>query len=400
MPGLLSSPVCLTVIWFLSLSLPPSCAQIQTDEVSGVQYGHLQWNVTLACGNSQIRIPVVWHLNNSAVLPWHKVTSDGRLVLLSVDQSAQGNYSCYDNSGLLLHSVNLRLGYPPGHLHISCRLTNHSHVRCYWRESVKTFLPATYSAFLMGKENAEWKACNIDVTHKHCDADDHNFYNTMHLLNVTETNALGSLSTYFQMRMFEQLKPDPPESVLVEKVEDFPQRLMVSWSYPSSWPKDRDWYTLKFQMRYRPQGSKYWSQIPTKENAVMIFDTLAGHLTEVEVRGMDAHISESQWSEWSRTIFGRPWEASTTPDPTVDPDVEFPEDFLFTTQPDSTTTKSYNVLEDEGNLALVILLVLFSMFILTSVLSLIFVVRMRRRQREHATKQELTSMVKMKAMPI
>lgn len=32
MPGLLSSPVCLTVIWFLSWSLRPSRAQIRTDE--------------------------------------------------------------------------------------------------------------------------------------------------------------------------------------------------------------------------------------------------------------------------------------------------------------------------------------------------------------------------------
>lgn len=32
MPGRLSSPVCLTVIWFLSWSLHASRAQIQTDE--------------------------------------------------------------------------------------------------------------------------------------------------------------------------------------------------------------------------------------------------------------------------------------------------------------------------------------------------------------------------------
>lgn len=56
------------------------------------------------------RIPVVWHLNHSSALPWHRVTSDGSLVLLHVDHSAQGNYSCYDNQGLLLHSVKLRLG--------------------------------------------------------------------------------------------------------------------------------------------------------------------------------------------------------------------------------------------------------------------------------------------------
>lgn len=53
---------------------------------------------------------MVWHLDDSQVLPWHKVTSDGSLVLLHVNLSAQGNYSCYDNHGLLLHSIKLRLG--------------------------------------------------------------------------------------------------------------------------------------------------------------------------------------------------------------------------------------------------------------------------------------------------
>ena len=59
---------------------------------------------------SPTRIPVVWHLNQSSALPWHKVTSDGSLVLLHTDHSAQGNYSCYDSQGLPLHSVKLRLG--------------------------------------------------------------------------------------------------------------------------------------------------------------------------------------------------------------------------------------------------------------------------------------------------
>lgn len=57
-----------------------------------------------------IRTPVVWHLNHSAALPWHQVTSDGSLVLHHVDHSAEGVYVCHDNQGLLLHSVRLRLG--------------------------------------------------------------------------------------------------------------------------------------------------------------------------------------------------------------------------------------------------------------------------------------------------
>lgn len=53
---------------------------------------------------------MAWRLNHSSALPWHRVTSDGSLVLLHADQSAQGDYSCYDSQGVLLHAVRLRLG--------------------------------------------------------------------------------------------------------------------------------------------------------------------------------------------------------------------------------------------------------------------------------------------------
>ncbi|KAM4527557.1 interleukin-11 receptor subunit alpha [Odontesthes bonariensis] len=399
MPGLLSSPLCLTFIWFLSWSLHPSRARIQADEVSDVQYKPLESNVTLACGKSQNRIPVVWHLNNSSVLPWHKVTSDGRLVLLNVDQSAQGDYSCYDGSGLLLHSVSLRLGYPPGELEISCQVPNHTHVRCSWMESVKTFLPAEYSAFIWGNVK-DRKLCEVDVANNHCDVDHLAFWQTIHTLEITETNALGSWTTYSRFRLHELLKPNPPESVVAEEQEDSPKKLIVSWNNPTSWPL-HDSFPLLFQIRYRPQGSKYWSEIYSEDSKVVIFDALAGHLHQVQVRARDEVNSGSRWSEWTPTVLVKPWEAPSTPDPTEEPD-EFPDYiFPFSTKPETSTAKSHNSKhEDEGNLGLVILLVLFSVFILTTVLSLIFVVWMRQRRQEHATIQELTSMVKMKSMPI
>ncbi|XP_072227501.1 interleukin-11 receptor subunit alpha [Leuresthes tenuis] len=398
MPGLLSSPVCLTFIWFLSWSLHPSCSWIQADEVPEVQYEPLESNVTLACGESQIRIPVVWHLNNSSVLPWHKVTSDGRLVLLNVDQSAQGDYSCYDGSGLLLHSVSLRLGYPPGELEISCQVPNHTHVRCSWMESVKTFLPAKYSAFIWGNVK-DRKLCVVDVSNNHCDVDHLAFWQTIHTLEITETNALGSWTTYSRFRLHELLKPNPPESVVVVEEEESPKKLVVSWANPTSWPLHHS-FPLLFQIRYRPNGSKYWSEIYSEDHGAVIFDALAGHLHQVQVRARDEVNPGSQWSEWTPTVLVKPWEAPSTPEPTEE-ECEFPDDFTFSTKPETSTAKSHSSKhEDEGNLGLVILLVLFSVFILTTVLSLIFVVWMRQRRQEHATKQELTSMVKMKSMPI
>lgn len=398
MPGLLFSPVCLTVIWFLSWSLCPSCAQIWTDEVSGVHYGRLESNVTLACGKSQIRLPVVWHLNHSPVLPWHQETSDGRLVLLHANHSAQGIYSCYDNSGVLLHSLKLRLGHPPGLLSISCQVPNHTHVRCSWVESVKTFLPAKYNASL--RNGQEWSPCIVDVTQKHCDVDHPAFWQPIHTLRITEANALGSTTTIARFKLHDLLKPDPPESVLVKKIEGYPKKLLVSWKFPSSWPL-HDAFPLVFQIRYRPQGSMYWSEIYSFESSVVILDALAGHFHQVQVRARDEVDTESQWSEWTPLLLGRPWEDYTTPEPNEDLDIHLPFIPPTNSKPEASTPKSHDPKHgDEGNLGLVILLVLFSVVILTTIFSLIFVVWMRQRRRDHATKQELTAMVKMKSVPI
>ncbi|XP_061148814.1 interleukin-11 receptor subunit alpha isoform X1 [Syngnathus typhle] len=398
MPGLLSSPGSLTVIWFLSWSLGLSGAQIWTNEVSDVQYGRLDSNVTLACGKSQMnRIPVAWHLDDNQALPRHKVTSDGSLVLLHVNLSAQGNYSCYDNHGLLLHSIKLRLGHPPGLLSISCQVPNHTHVRCSWVESVKTFLPVEYNASLRGNGQAG-QPCLVDPVHKYCDVEHPAFWQTIHTLRITATNALGSETTSARFKLDKLLKPDPPESLLVNQVEGFPKRLLISWNLPSSWPL-HDAFPLVFHVRYRPQGSQYWSEVYTEDSSVEIFDALVGHPHQVQIRARDELDADSQWSDWTPLRYGRPWEAPATSEPLEEnfPDYFFP----FNTKPETSTSKSLRpVLQDDGNLGLVILLVLFAVVIVATVVSLIFVVWLRQRRREHVTKQELTSMVKMKSLPV
>uniref|UniRef100_G3Q2L5 Fibronectin type-III domain-containing protein n=1 Tax=Gasterosteus aculeatus aculeatus TaxID=481459 RepID=G3Q2L5_GASAC len=424
MPGVLSSPVCLTVIWLLSWSLRLGRAQNQTDEASAVQYGHMQSNVTLACGKSQVSrtpmeevepsqggseekdsmVPVTWRLDHSTVLPWHQVTSDGTLVLLHADHSAQGNYSCHDSRGLLLYFIRLRLGYPPGKLNVSCQVPNHTHVRCSWTERVKTFLPAEYNATFKGISQDQ-KPCVLDVAHKHCDVNHPSFWQTIHTLRITETNALGSETTSHRVTLYKQLQPNPPQSLMVEALKGHPKRLIVSWDYPVSWPLD-DAFPLIFHIRYKPNGSMYWSEVLSLESPVVITDALAGHLHQVQIQARDDLISDSKWSEWSPLLLVRPWEAvySTTESPEeLQPEETFADNlFPFSTKPEISTPKSHNSVhpEDEGNLGFVILLVMLSVVILTIVLSLIFVVWVRQRRHDHITKQELTSMVKMKSMPI
>lgn len=407
MPGLWCSPVCLTVICFFSWSLAPSRAQNGRDEVSGLQYGRLNSNVTLPCGKSPVRTPVVWHLNHSSVLPWHQVTSDGSLILLQTDHSAQGDYSCYDHQGLLLHSLSLRLGYPPGRLHISCRVPNHKLTRCSWYNSVDTYLPAQYNVSYRGKNaKKEYQPCVVDASGKYCEIDHPSYWETSHVLQVTETNPLGSNTSMILFNFFELLKPDPPEAVVVEALEGHPTRLQVCWNLPSSWPPE-DQFPLYFHIRYKPPKSSYWSELFSLDCPLTIPDALAGHVHQVEVRARDEVNVFSQWSEWSAPVLAQPWEDNSTleiPSATLAPDPEdfFPLDFFPPfTKPETSTAKSQSPeYEEEGNLGLVILLVLFSVVIFTTVLSLVFVMWVKQRRRNQANKQELTSMVKMKSMSI
>lgn len=55
------------------------------------------------------------------------------------------------------------------------------------------------------------------------------------------------------------VKPDPPLNVTVEALEKAPQRLRVTWTYPSSW--DPRFYWLRFQVRYRPEPTPTFTEV-------------------------------------------------------------------------------------------------------------------------------------------
>lgn len=75
------------------------------------------------------------------------------------------------------------------------------------------------------------------------------------------------------------VKPDPPESVLVNELEGFPKRLIVSWTFPASWPL-HDAFPLVFQIRYRPLGSMYWSEVSKRGQRCSLGQTGALHQTD------------------------------------------------------------------------------------------------------------------------
>ncbi|TWW66565.1 hypothetical protein D4764_20G0005970 [Takifugu flavidus] len=307
-----------------------------------------------------------------------------------------GDYSCWDSRGRLLHTVRLRLGHPPGLLSISCQVPNHMLVRCSWVDLVDTFLPGEYTASFRGQ--GDWEPCVVDAVRKQCEVHHPAFWQALHTLRVTETNGLGSCTTTNRFALHTLLKPDPPESVSVRQIEGFSTRLMVSWNFPSSWPLEHA-FPLLFHIRYRPLGSMFWSELLSTACSEMISDALAGHVHQVQVRAQDEINNDSQWSDWSPVVLVRPWEVPATTQPTEDATEH--DVFTFQPNPGSSTAKiHYDDLDNESNLGLVIVLVLFSVVVLVTIFSLIFVVWFRQRRRDHVTMQEVASVVKMKSMPI
>lgn len=398
MPGLLSCPGGLIVIGVISLFSGHIKSEIWTNEVSDVQFGRLGSRVTLTCEGSHGRSPVEWRLNGSSVQPWQAQISEGSLTLLNATQSMEGNYSCHDDRGTLLQTIKLRLGHQPHFVHISCRVPNHNNIYCSWTQTKTTLLPTLYISSYSTKTGVVEPCEQEYIGENKCTMTNPPFWDAKLLVNITEINPLGSNSTIFKVDAPKLLKADPPEDVKVLQMEGQPTQLLVQWKYPESWPAEMmGAFPLKFLLRYRPVGSSFWSTLETEENSSLrIMDALAGHLHQVQVKAQDALNNYSQWSEWSHVVEARPWTDHWV-EPTEEPlDIPFVDSF-----PVRATDKSPgSTLDQNGSLGLLILLGLFAAVMVAVLLTIIALLWVRQKKQDNVKNQELTSMVKMKSIPI
>ncbi|XP_007260877.3 interleukin-11 receptor subunit alpha [Astyanax mexicanus] len=399
MPGLVSCPGGLIVIGILSLCVVHISSEIWSNEVSDVQYGSLGSSVTLTCGGAQHGSPVHWRHNGSTVQFRHTHTSNGTLILHNTTRSMEGNYSCHNQRGVLLQTIRLRLGHSPGYLNVSCRVPSHFIIHCFWTQRVTTHLPTNYiTTYSVNDERAQHcKQTSMDVNE--CTINNHEFWKPKCLVNITEVNPLGSNSTIIYVDVQKSMKPHAPEAVTALEVPGESTRLLVQWNFPQSWPVMAG-LPLKFELQYKPVGSNYWSKLETEDTSVQIMDALESHLHHIRVRAQDALINYSQWSEWSQVVQAQPWsDPLVTAEVTTDEPFDFP--IFPSTFPVRATEKSPDLPPSEnGSLGLLITLGLFAAVMVAVVSSVTTLLWIRNRRRDNVTKQELTSMVKMKSLPV
>ncbi|XP_076875714.1 interleukin-11 receptor subunit alpha [Brachyhypopomus gauderio] len=397
MPGSVARPGGLVVIGILTLSFVHINSEIWSNEVSDVQFGRLGSTITLACGAAPHGSLVQWRHNGSLVHPWR--TSREELTLFNTTRSMEGNYSCSDQSGTLLHTVRLRLGFPPSHLTVSCQVPSLSRILCSWTQTVSTHLPteyiSSYSVDGGSPEPCEQELGGINE----CTISNPMFWGNKHIVNITEINPLGTISTLIKLDVQKNLKPDAPEALSTSEVKGQPTQLLVQWKVPASWSADIA-FPLRFELQYRPVGSNLWSKLETQDTSVTIMDAMVGQLHHVQVRAQDAFINHSQWSEWSHVVMGRPWSDPLTVQSTEETTEEFFNESVFPTLPVKATEKcSVSDTRDNESLSMLVIISLFAA-VLVAVLSTVTLLWVRNRKQDNVTKQELTSMVKMKSLLI
>ncbi|XP_051542454.1 interleukin-11 receptor subunit alpha-like [Myxocyprinus asiaticus] len=400
MPGLVSCPASQLVFGIIILSSVCIKSEIWTNEVSDVQFGRLGSRVNLTCGGSYSGPLVEWRLNGSSVLPWPKQISKDSLTLLNARHYMEGNYSCHDEKGTLLQTIKLRLGHLPHFVNVSCRVPSHTKIYCSWAQTKTTGLPTLYISSYSVKGDVVEPCEQENIGLNECTITNPQIWNSKLLVNITEINPLGSNSTILKVDVHELLKPDPPEGIIVLQVEGQPTQLLVQWRFPASWPNEiKGAFPITFSLRYRPVGSNFWSMLETEDNtSLRIKDALVGHLHQIQIRAQDALINHSQWSEWSHVVEAQPW-IEPGEEPTEEPmDFCFP--FFNLSFPVRATDKSPDSsLDQNGTLGMLVLLGLFAA-VMVAVLSIIALLWVRQKKRDNGKNQELTSMVKMKSIPI
>lgn len=74
-----------------------------------------------------------------------------------------------------------------------------------WKFLTITHYSAVSQTYSRGN-GQEWRPCIVDVALKHCDVDHPAFWQTIHTLRITETNGLGSETTYVRFRLHKLCK--------------------------------------------------------------------------------------------------------------------------------------------------------------------------------------------------
>ncbi|KAF4787621.1 ankyrin repeat domain 24 [Turdus rufiventris] len=228
------------------------------------------------------------------------------LALPNASLAHEGHYSCHHPvTGETWASICLRLGYPPSPPAIECWASSYPQVvNCSWALSPEPLLDTDFVVtYRHGTDTGE---CSLTGSRSCSFGDLQVFSLTPYELNVTAWNALGAAWGTLPFLLENVIKPDPPEALRVSPIPGEPQKLLVEWSPPSSWPFPQ-YFPLQYRIRYSRDNDSVPTTVgPYEVTSHTLTDLEPGSLHHVQVAAKD-FADSGEFSAWSPPASGTPW---------------------------------------------------------------------------------------------
>uniref|UniRef100_A0A4W3I543 Ciliary neurotrophic factor receptor subunit alpha-like n=1 Tax=Callorhinchus milii TaxID=7868 RepID=A0A4W3I543_CALMI len=293
------------------------CPTLKNNYRISIQCRSMGSNVTLECDGGSIDSKVRWQFNGRNVAHSERVIVQGtNLILRNVDSSHTGTYKVVlDSLFTKVSSLSLCLDAPM-EPNVMCRSSAYPiSFYCTWHLPNPTFIPTEFNVSVRhGEKEIEFirddkhkNRCNVKFVEL--------FSASKYTVTVVARNSLGSNSTSISFKEETIVKPDPPEIINVNPVPESPQRMVVVWQNPPSWPEP-DAIPLKYFLRYKPIILDDWQHVEVTDVTFhTITDAYAGkeHIIQVAAKDNEA----GTWSEWSKAVRATPWTQMP-----VDPETE------------------------------------------------------------------------------
>ncbi|XP_062870230.1 ciliary neurotrophic factor receptor subunit alpha [Trichomycterus rosablanca] len=287
-------------------------AQRRSQQGARIQYARIGGNVTMQCGSLDNDASVTWKVNGTDLKALRREEGP-RLILIEVDMSNNGLYSCFQNpDGQRRDQITLRVGLPPKEPQVTCRSNTYPKgFYCSWHLQRLTYIPTEFEVNV--QHNQKSLEVKRDDVHKNrCHVKFPELFSSIsYVVNVTAINALGRASIASTFEESSMVKPDPPEKVVAKPIPNNARRLEVTWNSPSTWP-DIDSFPLKYFLRYRPLIREQWQHVELSDSTShTITDAVVGKEYIIQLAAKDMEIGT--WSDWSVAVHATPWTEEPKP---------------------------------------------------------------------------------------